>query len=96
METKEYLEQIKNEINQLNAEIQRLEKEQQAGGLDEKAKHTAQSALDNAKGVLSGVKNKYDEYNLKRNLAVEEVKSGLEMARNDLKETFNSVKSLLQ
>lgn len=97
METQEYLNKLKSEIDQLNAQIQRLE---EATGhsekLDDKAKQSARLAANNAKGVLSGVKSKYEELSLKKDLAVDEAKNGLEMARNDLKETFNSIKSLLQ
>lgn len=96
METQEYLKSLRNEINELNAEIQKLEKisETQPSGSDQTSK--VKSLVKDARGLLDGVKNRYEEYSLKKDLAIDEAKSGLDMARADLKETYKSIRSLLQ
>ena len=98
MDTEEYLRSVENRIDLMAKDLREISDKlnktvnKHTSGMEGKAK----DLIRQAESKVSVAKEKIQEYGLKRDLAIEEAKGGMEMATNDLKETFNSIKKILQ
>lgn len=98
MDAREYLNTMENRVDLIAKDIRELAKkadtsvESGSNNFQKKAK----DMIHLAEVKVEKTKKKIEEYGLKKNLAVDEAKGGIEMAANDLKETYNSIKRILQ
>ncbi|MBC75569.1 MAG: hypothetical protein CME64_06095 [Halobacteriovoraceae bacterium] len=98
MQTEEYLRSVENRIDLMAKDLREISAKlnetvnKQSTGVEGKAK----DLIRQAESKVAAAKGKIQEYGLKKDLAVEEAKGGMEMATEDLKETFNSIKKILQ
>ena len=97
MNTEDYLRSMENRVDLMAKDLREISDKlndsvnDQSSGFGKKAKEM----IRQAENKVVDAKNKIREYGLKKDLAVEEAKGGIEMATNDLKETFNSIKRII-
>ncbi|MCO4755028.1 MAG: hypothetical protein KC478_11145 [Bacteriovoracaceae bacterium] len=97
MNTEDYLRSMENRVDLMAKDLREISDKlndkvnDESSGFEQKAKEMIRQAQDK----VVNTKNKIREYGLKKDLAVEEAKGGIEMATNDLKETFNSIKRII-
>ena len=97
MNTEDYLRSMENRVDLMAKDLREISDKlndkvnDESSGFEQKAKEMIRQAQDK----VVNTKNKIREYGLKEDLAVEEAKGGIEMATNDLKETFNSIKRII-
>ena len=98
MDAQEYLNSMESRVDVIARDIRELSKKVDSsveGGSQEFQEKT-KALLQAAEVKVEKTKKRIEEYSLRRDLAVDEAKSGIEMATDDLKETFNSIKRILQ